>query len=535
MPPDSTTHNSKTCIIPIIAYHKKRQIIIFLCAVLIAIIFQRGYQLGLVNSVTDRIRFHAIPVAVSFLYHGHLHDYTANREIALPFQGQGSLGYLLEDSINKKVTQRSNYYWVADDKGFADFIIASFKLFGPKLSSMYKMWFVCLVFTTALFLSSYRNNLWCIGLLGMTLVGIYTAISTIPLVDEANFLNFQSANSISTVSIYEPRFLDVLAMIPVIHICLFTLRRNLSTSTWQIVALLCQIGFFFFLYHARSSLGWQLVAMLGFLSLVTIYRIVHKKRWRVKTVKRFIPPALVFISLVAGLGGLTTYKHFTYNPRYFQDMGVRTFWHNALMGITEPVLAKNHQLAFGDLQAAHAVIEYSQQGTCKQGISQLDPQDLLNSLGGHGEKDWFAYENCAKKLYFYLWKQYPLNMTYNYVVLKPEAALNVFWGAAKNVQAKFSDVTRSQFVIGWYPLSFIPFIFGAAIFLIAGQSIYRRRAVLICLFSTLLAFSLIPSIMFYSAILTLGGFFVTLTILCHLFIFFGVSMSIRRIYMLPTK
>jgi hypothetical protein len=529
------TDKSKKCVFTNIAYQKKQQIIIFLCVVLIAIIFQRGYQLGLVSSVTDRIRFHAVPVAVSFLYHGQAHDYTANREIAIPFQGQGSLGSLINDSLNKKVTQRSNYYWVADDKGFGDFVIASFKLFGPKVSSMYLMWFVCLLLTTALFLLSFRNRLWCTSLLGMTLVGIYTAISTLPLADEANFLNFQSAISISTVSIYEPRFLDVLAMIPVIHICLFALLRNLSVGRWQVATLLCQVGFFFFLYHARSSLGWQLVAMISFLSLVVIYRIIRRIKGRAKTLKCFIPPALVFTFLAAGLGGLTAYKHITYNPRYFQDMGVRTFWHNALMGITEPLLATNHRLAYGDLESARAVIEYSQQGTCKQGISQLDPQDLLNSLGGHGEKDWFAYENCAKKFYFYLWKKYPLNMAYNYVVLKPQAALNIFWNVAKNVEAKFSNLTRHEFAIGWYPLSLIPAFFGAAVFLIAGQSMYRRRAVLFFLFSILLVFSLIPSIMFYSAILTLGGFFVTLTILCHLFIFFGISMSIREIYMLPKK
>jgi len=533
-----TEHSSylvKPGFISTIAYSKKCKILTLICLALIAVVFQRGFQLGLVSSVTDRIRFHAIPVAVSFLYHGHPHDYTAAREIAMPFQGAGPLGELLANSVNKEVTQRSTYYWVADDKGFGDFVIVAFKLFGPKTSSMYLMWFVCLTFTTLLFLTSFRGRLWCLGLLGLLLTGIYTAISTLPLADEANFLNFQGSSSISTVSIYEVRFLDVLAMIPVIHICLFAMRRGLATSRWPIVAVLGQVGFFFLLYHARSSLGWQLVAMIGFLSLVVIYRLLRSRNKEVRRVSHFLPAAFVFATLIIGLIVLSMYKHATYNPRYFQDMGVRTFWHNALMGVPEPVLATTYRLAYSDIDAARAVIKYSQEGTCQQGITRLDPQGLLNSLGGHGEQDWFAYDSCAKKLYFHLWKKHSLRMAYNYVVLKPIATLKVVLGAARSVQAKFSDAARAQFSIGWYPLSFVPLLFGAAVFLVAGQSLYRRRAMLFCLLTTLLVFSLIPSLMFYAAILTLGGFFVTLTMLCYLFLLLGARASIRWLFAAPTR
>lgn len=535
MPNEHSSYLVTPRLISAIAYSKKCKILTLICLALIAVIFQRGFQLGLVSSVTDRIRFHAIPVAVSFLYHGHPHDYTAAREVAIPFQGAGPLHELLADSVNKEVTQRNTYYWVADDKGFGDFVIVAFKLFGPKTSSMYLMWFVCLAFTTVLFLTSFPRRSWCLGLLGMLLVGIYTAISTLPLTDEANFLNFQSSAAISTVSIYEVRFLDVLAMIPVIHICLFTMRRSLTTCRWQMVAVLGQVGFFFLLYHARSSLGWQLVAMIGFLSLVVIYRLLRSRNKEVRRVAHFLPAAFVFATLLIGLIGLSIYKHATYNPRYFQDMGVRTFWHNALMGVVEPGLATTYRLAYGDFEAARAVIKYSQEGTCQQGITQLDPQGLLNSLGGHGEQDWFAYESCAKKLYFHLWKKHSIRMAYNYVVLKPMATVNVVLGTVRSVQAKFSDTARAQFSIGWYPLTFVPLLFGAAVFLVAGQSLYRRRAMLLCLLATLLVFSLIPSLMFYAAILTLGGFFVTLTILCYLFLLLGARASIRWLYEAPVR
>ncbi|MBU3540827.1 hypothetical protein [Polynucleobacter sp. UB-Tiil-W10] len=93
-----------------ISYSKRCQILTFISLALITVIFQRGIQLDLISSVTDRIRFHAIPVAISFLYHGQPHDYTALREVAIPFQGAGPLHDLIADAVNKKVTGRDAYY-----------------------------------------------------------------------------------------------------------------------------------------------------------------------------------------------------------------------------------------------------------------------------------------------------------------------------------------------------------------------------------------------------------------------------------------
>jgi len=517
------------------SYKKKSQLLALLCLLLIGVIFQRGLQLGLVESVGPRMQYHAIPVAISVLYHGHPHDYTALRGVAIPFQGPAPVKEYVREAIDKKVEQRDTYYWVADDRGSADFVILAFKAFGPKTFSMYLLWFVCLLFTTTLFLASFRNRLWCLALLGLVLIGIYTAVSTLPLADEATFLSVQSVGGgpLSAVGIYETRFLDVLAMIPVVHICLFAMQRSWVSSDWQIAALIGQVCFFFFLYHARSSLGWQIVAIVGFLSLVVVYRIWRGRKKENKKFDRFTNPVVVIAALVIGLGALSIYKHATYNSRYFLDMGARTFWHNILMGIHEREVSDRYQLTgVGDLEVATAVIKYAQQSGCENQVIKLDPQGLLNSLGGHGEQDWFSYEKCARKLYTHLWKNHTRSMVHNYLVIKPQQTLSTLLNVSRSAHANFSETIRHQLSVGWHPLTGTPFIFALVILLVARKDLYRRLGSLFALLAVVLVASLIPSIVFYSVILTLGGFFVALASLVYLFIALGICVLLTSVIFL---
>ena len=520
---------------PTIVYRKKCQLLGLLCLLLIGVIFQRGLQLSLVDSVGVRIQYHVLPVAVSVLYHGHPHDYTALRAVAIPFQSADAPQQLLKSAVETIINTREVYYWVADDKGFADFAILAFKFFGPKTSSLYLMWFACLTLTTLVFLKSFDSHSWCLGLLSLALIGAYTAVSTLPMVSAGNFLGVQGVDQQPSVGIYEPRFLEVLSMIPVLHFCLFPLCRSFASSRWQIVALLGQTFFFFFLYHARSSLGWQLIAMIVFLSIVFYYRVWRSRKKYVRKVSRFLLPVFALTALFFGLITLSIYKHFSYNPRYFQDMGVRTFWHNALIGVSEPEIAATYELAYGDLEVASAVIKYSQQGVCQSYVTRLDPQGLLNSLGGHGEKNWFIYEDCAKKFYLFLWKEHSFRMAYNYLIINPSKALIILWKISKSAQFSISEAVRDQFSIGWHPLSGIPLAFAIITLIIVNKSFVRRRAPLLTILLILLITSLVPSLLFYPAILTLSGFFVTLTMLCYLFLLLGARASIRWLFAAPTR
>ena len=504
-------------LLPTIEYRKKCQLLAIFCLVVIVIIFVRGWRLGVVESVTDRLRFRAIPIAVSVLYHNHPHDYTGIREVALPFQHPGaSLQLLLKDAVHKEIKQRDNYYWVADDKGYLDYVIVAFKLFGPKLYSLYWLWFVCLTFSVGLFLKSFSGSLSSLALLSMTLVGIHAAISILPLADEANFRSLQPNGVLSSVSIYEPRFLDVLAMIPVIHICLFALRRTWPPNAFQVIGLLGQMAFFILLYHARSSLGWQILAIATVSVLTILLGQLRGKQPNTNRFKRLASPALVITLLIFGISALSMYQKAHYNPRYYEDMGVRTFWHNALMGLGDSEFIKaTYGLDYGDYEVATVVVKFAAHGECAKGVDILKPAELLNSLGGHGEQDWYSYESCAKKFYASLWGSHTLEMLRVYLITKPKAALSVLLHTIWDSHQPISDGVRDRLNIGWYPFSGLNFVLAVIVLCIASTAIYRKRIQTLALLTILLVTSLIPSISFYSAILTMGGFFVTITVLCQ--------------------
>jgi len=95
-------------------------LVIFLFALLVYL-FGRGVALGLERGSTDRVKFHAIPVAMAPLYHGFPHDYTSRKQLALTFQDTSQ-------PIDSKIEfvrtmpgvdrEGDKYYWAADDRGW---------------------------------------------------------------------------------------------------------------------------------------------------------------------------------------------------------------------------------------------------------------------------------------------------------------------------------------------------------------------------------------------------------------------------------
>ena len=106
---------------------------------------------------STRYRFHAIPVAVSTLYHNRPHDYTAHRSLAMSFHDAGRD---IDDQIREAIRPESSigggtYYWVADDRGLADFVVGAFWLFGPQVTSLSNFWFLLLSLSLACYAVGY--------------------------------------------------------------------------------------------------------------------------------------------------------------------------------------------------------------------------------------------------------------------------------------------------------------------------------------------------------------------------------------------
>jgi hypothetical protein len=459
----------------------------------IVLIYARGRNLTLDRFVTDRLRFHAIPVAISEHYRGRVHDYTAYRPLALSFQGPNAQ---LDDLITSALTMpvspaMPTYYWAADDRGTADYVIAAFAMFGPRLSSLYRFYFVVLGSSCALFLIGYRRQPGMLAALLCALAAIYAILPVIPLANVSKVMS-------EPPSLFEPRILDVLALVATLHVAFAAWGRERPPG-WT-AALIGQIAVFVFCYHARSSLAWEAV----FVILINLATLIIS--WRRRDRRRAWVPVVLF---VAGFVALSGYKHYAYNPRYFTDMGSRTIWHNALMGFgSNRVLAKEYGLSVSDAMAIDAVIAYLRGRQDPRLTPAWTNDNIRNSLGGHFEFDWYAYEGAARELYFEIWRRNTSDALRCYLVDKPLQ----MWEVVSYGWTPTPMEQRNR-----YNLYFRPFGIVAALIVAPAIALAIYYPIpcagLFASMLVLLVTSLIPGLVFYPVPLTMMGTFLSLALI----------------------
>lgn len=481
-------------------FHTKHLIIIVY--VLLATLYIGGLYQKLYKSADNRMKFHAIPIAISNLYQGHKHDYRGWLSTERPFQGVNGV---LQDSFIKKQRKASvnkeagHYYWVADDRGYADYVIASFALFGPYMKSLYHFWFLILFLSVTLFIKSFSKHEWTIAYLAFLMLGMHSAMALLKLIHVS-------------VAIFEPRYLDVLAIVPVFHMVFTALIFEKKDFYKHLPSLLGQTLIFVFLYHARSSLGWEIVAV----TFASIFCILIRK-----ASGRVVIPLSVAILLISSCTVLLSgYKHLTYHPSYFKEMGARTFWHNAIMGIRAKSLP---MIGVCDHTTAGLVLEHAKKSGCNSKLAELSSQELLNSLGNWCTVDWVEYEYWAKNLYFSLLSKHKLEFAYMYFFYKPRQLLKDVFNP--NVILFANEAPNQSFkrALPWNPLHLfylIPFLL-----LIYGtrDSLYLNRWKLLKITLVVFFCAMIPAVAFYSDILTHGGLSVMAVLVQYLSIFICLS------------
>lgn len=351
-----------------------------------------GKSLGLDKAEpTNRAKFHAIPVALSEFYYGRKHDYTADWSIAMFFQGGG---LPTETTIAKTLETHAQpsdrpYFWTADDRGFSDYVYLAFALFGPHVKSLFKFYFVVLGAAVVLFVIRYRRDWQALGLLALLLTAIDVSLPI--FVRAPGGLNFGEAS----LNISESRMFDILAAVTMLHLVLASLRPR-EELMWRNLALtLGQVLIFTFLFHARSSIGYLIVALVAIAGFAAMRRLRKERRDIRTAAAMFVPACLVIFGLLC----LSLYERAVYNPQYFTVRGSRTVWHNVLMGLSfSPTLAHDLNIGGEDKDAVQAVIRFMRE----HHDPRLDPTwnetTILNSFGGHNTFDWDTYESVAREL-----------------------------------------------------------------------------------------------------------------------------------------
>jgi hypothetical protein len=189
----------------------------------LAAIFVRGQQIEIDRQVSNRIRYHAMPVAVSVLSHGRPYDYTAFNGIAIGFQIPGPVDTRIEWTIQyQPMPNEATYYWAADDRGMADYVIGAFLLFGPHSSSLYKFYFVVLGLSVLLFLLDLGWHAGASATLIFALAALYTCLAVIPL-GNLTVAMFEPG------SLFEPRIIELLSFVAVLHLSI----TSFINSRWS--------------------------------------------------------------------------------------------------------------------------------------------------------------------------------------------------------------------------------------------------------------------------------------------------------------
>lgn len=360
-------------------------VVIALAAFLTTLGFARSIGLSTAEP-TQRMQYHALPVAISQLYHGRAHDYTAHWQIAMAFQAPGGT---VQEQIARAVTQPvpatpQTYFWTADDRGLSDFVYGAFKIFGPSVPSLFYFWFILLGASLCTALLAYRRDPWSLAMIasGMIAIGVIIPI-------------YGRANGGLPIHISESRMFDVLGCIALLHL-LLSIYRPVGAPLWlRAGALLFQAALLGFLLHTRSTLIWILLVIILVSLAVTLKRWLDRKP--AGTRLQSLAPAALIICVWAGVLG---YQSLMLNPAYRTEIGPRTVWHNALIGLAvSPVYAQRLIMpVLDDARATEAVLRDMTQRQDPRLGPNWNITNIMNSLGGHSRFDWVTYEAAARSL-----------------------------------------------------------------------------------------------------------------------------------------
>jgi hypothetical protein len=482
-----------------------RVVIVVACILMLWRIAVVDKQLGLSSNISARYQYHAIPVALSQLYHGRQHDYTAFKDLALKFQAaDANLDELISHYADPATpVGEQTYFWAADDRGLSDYVFLAFLLFGPSSHSLGALYLLLLGLSLLCFLVGFWHSQQYLLLAMVTLACFLGFAHLCPY-------HQQIAGGITApvggLALHESRMFEALAILGLVHLGLLIWQiEPASRLTW--VTALPQVALLLFLYHARSSLGWVYLALF----VVAGCRLVPLA-WR--AVRRgpllhpgVVRPLLVVFLLVGSLLGLSQYTRLVYHPAYFAEQGSRTFWHNAIMGFSyHPQLATRLNLGVDDRLVIRHVIGRMRATNDPRLDASWTEDNILCSLGSVTQFDWLTYETVAREAYFAIWREHPGKAFASYFWYKPQVVLQQIIRAGNRL---IREVAKRPLLL--LTLLGTVVVLGAYTW---GNARNRSLQVTVrwagLLGLLLLPFSLIPAVAFYIALTTMSGFYLLL-------------------------
>jgi hypothetical protein len=304
---------------------------LLVCLIGLALLWQRGISLGfherLPPSSFSRPLMN-MAIAISHMRYG-APAYFIFRPVtdAMVANGLNSTDVTQPGATNRAITSALNLNFVADcqvvgcsfnedDKGYSDFIVAAFYLFGFNLSALYHFFFVVFATSFAMFLAQFAR---C-GI-GMTILLAYLA-------SVAMAFELLSNSAISSVP-SDSRFFPVLSGLSSLHLAILALGR--TRLTWSAVLLaLGQMAIIAFVVFARSAALWQIIFLTTWITLVIAARVLIGSFRARESILR----ACVIFSIVIGFSATQQIvsRLLQSNAASMRSTTQHPFWHPIAMG-----------------------------------------------------------------------------------------------------------------------------------------------------------------------------------------------------------
>jgi hypothetical protein len=399
------------------------------------------------------------------------------------------------------VPQRCLDDW-GDDKGYADFVILAFWLFGFGIGALYNFYFLLLAVSLLMFTAQFFTDPERLLVMLFFVSAHYATMLILP-------------NSTVTSVVHDARFLPAASTLAALHIALVLLRLSpLRTSDVAIVA--GQVLIIVLAIDGRSSTKWQIV-FIATISVIAVLRAACSSPWRA----HILVDAAVVVGLgLAGVAGLDVYKRMAYDERYLREgIPSHVVWHNVYMGFgIHPSAVARFDLNPTDATSyrhADRFLRSHPETATALGIDMTRvAYPLFTAVG------WRKYDEVVRAMYFRFWRDHPGYAFQTYALYKPKYLLEQIRWQLRPHSRFPAWVAVDEAVLPARRVPFNPFNVLAATAVGAGVVLAGLRAPRVSydcalLGAVLVACSLIPSVVVAPLYYELPAVFLAIAVLIY--------------------
>lgn len=211
---------------------------------------------------------------------------------------------------------------MVNDIGFIDYIRTAFTLFGYKVESFLYLYFLLLLIQVAVFFIEFRRNDLAVAGLVLFLLSHYIVVSGV----------YGAGYNLWTV--HNNRFLSVLGILPMVHICLLALfRKPIKLSTF--LGAVVQILIFVLILRCRSSAFWMLGPLLLISCATAVGWVLNKFKRKLSILADFKMRPWPVIMVLGAVFMSFLIKPYILSAEYYNEKNLTShiFWYPIYVGI----------------------------------------------------------------------------------------------------------------------------------------------------------------------------------------------------------